>query len=65
MPEKTLKSKEEREKLLRNIGIDLKKDIVTSCQTGVLATLAYAGLKDIAKGRVRVFDGSLTEYNSR
>lgn len=46
-------------------GVDLSKDITLSCQGGVAATVVYGSLKDIAKGKLAVYDGSWAEYSKK
>lgn len=63
-PDITLKPADERIAIFKSHGVDLDKDIVTCCQIGVTACVAYSGLKDIAKGNVRVYDGSWAEFHN-
>ena len=62
---KELKSADERRKLCEDAGVDLEKDITLSCQGGIAATVAFASLKDIAKGKLSMYDGSWSEFNSK
>jgi len=45
----TLKSKEDRIKVLKDAGISLDKPITTSCQMGVTACVLYHALRDISE----------------
>ena len=58
-----MKSAEERKACFEAAGIDLEKDITLSCMGGVAATVVYGSLKDIAKGKLSVYDGSWAEYS--
>ena len=63
MDSKTLKSADERKAAFESAGVDLEKDIACSCMGGVAATVTYAALKDIAKGKLSVYDVSWSEYS--
>ena len=63
MDTKTLKSSEERAKVLEEAGIDLSMDITLSCKGGIAATVGYASVKDLAKAKLAVYDGSWAEYS--
>ncbi len=63
MDTKTLKSAEERKAAYLGHGVDLKKDIVLSCQGGIASAVLYESLKDICEGQVSVYDGSWAEYS--
>lgn len=65
MDTKQLRSAEERRKVFEENGVDLEKDITLSCMSGVSAAVVYAGLSDIAKGKLSVYDGSWSEYKSK
>lgn len=63
--DKTLKSKEEIEALLKGSGVDTSKPVTLSCQAGVMAALAHAALEQTLfqeKGQAVVYDGSYSEY---
>lgn len=62
---KTLKTPAERQQVFEEAGVDLSKDIAFSCQAGVAACYGYSSAKDIAKGKVMVYDGSWSEYGTR
>ncbi|KAL6058978.1 Sulfurtransferase [Balamuthia mandrillaris] len=60
-----LKPKEELvELLVKEKGVDLTKPIITSCGSGVTASVLALALETLGKS-ARVFDGSWTEYASR
>ena len=65
METKTLKSVEERTAAATEAGIDLNKDIIVSCQAGVAASCLYGALSDIHKGKLAMYDGSMSEYAKR
>mgnify|MGYP000241412026 CR=1 FL=1 len=60
---KGLLPKEERAEIFKKAGVDLSKDIVVSCNSGITASVVYASLKDIATGKVSLYDGSWTEFS--
>ena len=60
---KEMKSADERKAFFEAAGVDLEKDITLTCTGGVSATVLYASLKDIAKGKLSVYDGSWTEFS--
>ena len=63
MDTKTLKSAEERAKVLEEAGVDLSTDITLSCKGGIAATVGYASFNDLAKAKLAVYDGSWAEYS--
>ena len=63
MDSKTLKSPEERAKVLEEAGVDLSNDITLSCKGGIASTVGYAAISELAKGKVAVYDGSWAEYS--
>lgn len=63
MNTKIMKTFEERKAVYTEAGIDLSKDITVSCKGGIAATVAFASLKEIAEGKVAVYDGSWAEYS--
>mmetsp|Transcript_18700 Transcript_18700/g.28649 ORF Transcript_18700/g.28649 Transcript_18700/m.28649 type:complete len:228 (-) Transcript_18700:8-691(-) len=63
MDTKTLKPAEERKAAFMGHGVDLKKNIVLSCQGGIASAVLYESLKDICEGQVSVYDGSWAEYS--
>uniref|UniRef100_A0A7S3IVI9 Rhodanese domain-containing protein n=1 Tax=Strombidium inclinatum TaxID=197538 RepID=A0A7S3IVI9_9SPIT len=62
---KTVKSAEERKAAFAEAGIDLNKDITTTCQAGIVSTVVFLALHDIAQGKLSMYDGSWTEYAQR
>ena len=62
LPDSTLKSAEERRQIFLLGGVDLSRDIIMTCQSGVTATVGFASIKDITKASVRMYDGSWGEY---
>ncbi|PNS21894.1 hypothetical protein CAC42_492 [Sphaceloma murrayae] len=64
---KRLKGKEELRKLFEDRGIAGDREMITSCGTGVTASVLEAALKEVglAEGKRRVYDGSWTEYAQR
>ncbi|CAI5758723.1 unnamed protein product [Candida verbasci] len=63
---KNFKSSDEIVKEFENAGIDLNKDIIVMCGTGVTAVILKFAIEKIKKdAKIRVYDGSWTEYASR
>ena len=62
MDTKTMNTTEDLKAVYLEAGIDLSKDIIVSCGGGIAATVAFAGLKEIAEGKVAVYDGSWAEF---
>ena len=63
METKTLKSAEEMKAAYEAAGINITKDITVSCAGVIAATVLYGSLKDIATGKLAVYDGSWAEYS--
>jgi thiosulfate/3-mercaptopyruvate sulfurtransferase len=62
-PDKTLKKKEDLEKLFKDKNIDLERPIITSCRTGMSASLGYFILSQILeKPDIKLYHGSYLEY---
>lgn len=55
--------KEQRVEIFKKAGVDLSKDIAVSCNSGITASVVYASLRDIAQGKVSLYDGSWSEYS--
>ena len=60
-----VKSLTELEKLFRQAGIDIKRPVVTTCGTGVTASILALGLYLLGNETVAVYDGSWTEWGTR
>ena len=60
-----LKSAEERKKIAEAAGVDLSKDLVCTCGTGITASVLYSAIEDICQGKLALYDGSWAEYNSK
>ena len=58
----TLKSERDLKAVLKNAGVNLSKPIVTSCGSGVTASVLALALARIGLDRVAVYDGSWTEW---
>ncbi|BBA33522.1 mercaptopyruvate sulfurtransferase [Methylocaldum marinum] len=59
-----LKSAAELRQAFENAGTDFEKPIVTTCGTGVTASILALGLYCLGNGSVAVYDGSWTEWAS-
>ncbi|PPR42519.1 MAG: 3-mercaptopyruvate sulfurtransferase [Alphaproteobacteria bacterium MarineAlpha6_Bin2] len=58
--------KEEIEKLINNQGIDLSKDTVCSCGSGVTACILKFALELLGKNQnIRIYDGSWSDWGTR
>jgi thiosulfate/3-mercaptopyruvate sulfurtransferase len=60
----TLKSKPELERVFARAGVDLVKPIVTSCGSGITASLLALALAEIGHRRTAVYDGSWSEWGA-
>ena len=61
---KQLKSQADRKAEFEGAGIDLSKDIACTCMAGVAAAVLYGGLKDIATGKLSMYDGSWAQFSA-
>jgi thiosulfate/3-mercaptopyruvate sulfurtransferase len=64
-PDGTMKSAEELRAAFEGAGVDLGKPIVTSCGSGVSASLLALALARLGREDVAVYDGSWTEWGGR
>lgn len=64
-PDQTFKSEEEIMKVLQDKKVDLKKHIISSCGSGMTASVIYVALELLGIKRKSIYDGSWTEYGSR
>lgn len=60
-----LKSDAQLETIIREAGIDPTKPVITSCGSGVTAAVLALALKTVGADRVRLYDGSWTEWGGR
>jgi thiosulfate/3-mercaptopyruvate sulfurtransferase len=60
----TLKSAPELQRLFEQAGIDLNKPVVTSCGSGITASVLALGLAEIGHRRTSVYDGSWSEWGA-
>lgn len=60
----TLKSAPEIEHLFRAAGVDLSKPVVTSCGSGITASVLALGLAQIGHRKTAVYDGSWSEWGA-
>jgi thiosulfate/3-mercaptopyruvate sulfurtransferase len=61
---KTLLTKDRLESLFKIKGVDFEKPIITSCGSGVTASIIYFALDYLGLKNIAVYDGSWTEYAS-
>jgi thiosulfate/3-mercaptopyruvate sulfurtransferase len=60
----TLKSVAALEKLCEKAGVDLSKPVVTSCGSGITASVLALALAEIGHRRTAVYDGSWSEWGA-
>jgi thiosulfate/3-mercaptopyruvate sulfurtransferase len=60
----TLKTAPELERLFEEAGIDLNKPVVTSCGSGITASVLALGLAEIGHRKTSVYDGSWSEWGA-
>jgi thiosulfate/3-mercaptopyruvate sulfurtransferase len=60
----TLKSPREIERLFEDAGVDLGKPVVTSCGSGITASVLALGLAQIGHRKTAVYDGSWSEWGA-
>jgi thiosulfate/3-mercaptopyruvate sulfurtransferase len=60
----TLKSPSELEAVFTEAGVDLTKPVVTSCGSGITASLLALALASIGHRRTAVYDGSWAEWGA-
>jgi thiosulfate/3-mercaptopyruvate sulfurtransferase len=64
-PDGTMKSAAEIRRVFEGAGADLDKPIVTTCGSGVSASLLALALARLGRDDVAVYDGSWTEWGGR
>jgi thiosulfate/3-mercaptopyruvate sulfurtransferase len=60
----TLKSAPELERLFAQAGVDLSKPVVTSCGSGITASVLALGLAQLGHRKTSVYDGSWSEWGA-
>jgi thiosulfate/3-mercaptopyruvate sulfurtransferase len=60
----TLKSQAQIEVLFNDAGVDLSRPVVTSCGSGITASLLALALAEIGHRRTAVYDGSWSEWGA-
>ena len=63
-PDGTLKSPTELETLFNQAGVDLTRPVVTSCGSGITASVLALALAEIGHRRTAVYDGSWSEWGA-
>jgi thiosulfate/3-mercaptopyruvate sulfurtransferase len=61
----TLLPPEDLEQRYRDAGIDLDRDVILSCGSGVSACALALGLEQLGRRHYAVYDGSWTEWGGR
>jgi thiosulfate/3-mercaptopyruvate sulfurtransferase len=64
-PDGTLRPPDELAALLRQAGVDLGRPIVTSCGSGITASVLALALYQVGRPDVAVYDGSWSEWGAR
>lgn len=64
-PDGTMKPADELRRLFKAAGIDMARPVVTSCGSGITASLLALGLHLLGHKDVAVYDGSWTEWGGR
>jgi len=64
-PEGTLKSADDLRAAFQAGGVDLDRPLVTTCGSGVSASLLALALARLGREDVAVYDGSWTEWAGR
>ena len=58
--------KKEIENLIKNLGIDIKKDIICSCGSGVTACILKFALELLNENKnIKIYDGSWSEWGTK
>lgn len=60
----TLKSAPELQRLFEQAGVGLNKPVVTSCGSGITASVLALGLAELGHRRTSVYDGSWSEWGA-
>ena len=50
---------------IKQLGIDLKKHLITTCGSGVTAAILYVIFKDLGVKKISLYDGSWCEWGSQ
>jgi thiosulfate/3-mercaptopyruvate sulfurtransferase len=61
-PDGTFKSSEELGKLFKSVGIDVARPVVTTCGSGVTASMLALALAVLGQTNAAVYDGSWAEW---
>lgn len=64
-PDGTLKSAQQLEAVFAEAGVDLGRPIITTCGSGITASLLALALARLGRDRTPVYDGSWAEWGGR
>ncbi|KAG1268875.1 hypothetical protein G6F68_000727 [Rhizopus microsporus] len=64
-PDGKLYDDEKLKQIFQAKGVDLSKEIITSCGSGITASILFMALERAGAKNLAVYDGSWTEYASR
>jgi thiosulfate/3-mercaptopyruvate sulfurtransferase len=64
-PDGTLKSAQQLEAVFAEAGVDLSRPIITTCGSGITASLLALALARLGRDRTPVYDGSWAEWGGR
>lgn len=58
----TFKTKPELEEIFKKSGVDVSKEVITMCGSGLTASMINVALHIVGKNQLRLYDGSWADY---